>query len=123
MPTLQQFFSTAQSTEANSQELLISLLVAGNLAEISDADDFEAVRGFIKTQGRVDSGTNKTTTGVTFWLYPTGLHGPYHETDDGSLELHGALITIAEGVLLDDAVEKTRHAVTTGRLVHKHFGV
>ena len=69
-----------------------------------------------------DSG--KTTVGVVFWVYPTGLHGPYHETKDRQIKQHGVLLTIEPGVSVAEVVSKARAGLRDDVIiVHEHIGV
>lgn len=67
-------FTGARSTGTNSQGLLWALLATSSIDEISNAEDFAAVRRYITSKGVVGA-TGRTTVGLVFWLYPTGLHG------------------------------------------------
>lgn len=114
-------FSLARSTGGESQSLLSALLVAGKLDEISNAEDYAAVERYVKSAGKADE-TGKTTSGVAFWLYPTGLHGPYHVGDDGAVQQHGILVTAEPGVVVGDVVQKARAVpLTENKLVHEHI--
>ncbi|EGN97404.1 hypothetical protein SERLA73DRAFT_161454 [Serpula lacrymans var. lacrymans S7.3] len=113
-------FSAAQTTGTANQELLCSLLTVGDLDEISNSDDFEAVERYITNRGRVDA-SGKTTCGVMFWLYPTGLYGPYHDTEEGGIEQHGTLITMESGIAVAEAMQRIRTAFRTSGIGHEHI--
>jgi len=116
-------FTVAQSVDesTNSSVLLASILAAGSLDEISNADNFAAVETYIRRQGHVDAQTGKLQSGLVFWLYPTGLHGPYHATQEGDIAHHGTLITIERGALFDDALARARDGVTLRGIKHLHI--
>ena len=88
--------SVSRSTGTENSGLLHALLAASTFDEISNIDDYATVQAYAASAGRAnDSGM--TTVGIVFWVYPTGLHGPYHETDDGQIEQHGVVLTIEAG--------------------------
>ncbi|KAJ8516674.1 hypothetical protein ONZ45_g6026 [Pleurotus djamor] len=108
----------AESTGSASQGLLYALLGVGKFDEISDVDDFTAVKDYVNNQGKADE-NGRTTVGLAFWVYPTGMHGPYHEASPGQFEEHGLLLTVEPGVTADKVVERVR--ITRGNLLkHKH---
>jgi len=122
-------YSVARTTGSVSAPLLAAILATTKLDEISDIEDFTGVERYIRHQGHVDA-AGETTTGVMFWLYPTGLHGPYHTVDSdeaapgdggGRVELHGTLITIESGVLLREAMERARGALRRDEIGHLHI--
>lgn len=115
-------YSTARSAQPSSESdaLLASILAASTLDEISNADDFASVEDYIRNQGRVD-GSGKTTWGLMFWLYPTGMRGPFHESREEEIELHGTLITIERGASLTDAVAKAREGLRLRGIGHLHI--
>jgi len=115
-------FTIAQSVEGstNSSILLASILAAGSLDELSNSENFTAVETYIRREGHVDSQTGKLQSGVIFWLYPTGLHGPYHETREGEIAHHGTLITIERGASFDDAFAKVKNGVRLSGIGHLH---
>jgi len=115
-------FTIAQSVEGNtnSSVLLASILAAGSLDELSNIENFTTVETYIRREGHVDSQTGKLQSGVIFWLYPTGLHGPYHETREGEIAHHGTLITIEPGASFDDAFAKVKNGVRLSGIGHLH---
>ncbi|TFY76547.1 hypothetical protein EWM64_g7464 [Hericium alpestre] len=113
-------FTTARSTGTEHQDLLAALLTADTLDEISNADDYDAVARYIRSQGRVDV-TGKIICGLAFWLYPTGLYGPYHEVQ-GGIHKYGTLITVEPGALLDDAMARIKSALRQDGIAHEHVG-
>lgn len=115
-------FTIAQSVEGNtnSSVLLASILAAGSLDELSNIENFTGVETYIRREGHVDSQTGKLQSGVIFWLYPTGLHGPYHETREGEIAHHGTLITIEPGASFDDAFAKVKNGVRLSGIGHLH---
>ena len=113
-------FTGARSTGTNSQGLLWALLATSSIDEISNAEDFAAVRRYITSKGVVGA-TGRTTVGLVFWLYPTGLHGPYHVSDERVVEQHGVLITMEPGVLIREAVQEVRGSFRTDGIAHKHI--
>ncbi|KIM44137.1 hypothetical protein M413DRAFT_443181 [Hebeloma cylindrosporum] len=116
-------FTIAQSaTEiTNISVLLASILAAGSLDELSNIENFTSVETYIRRRGHVDSQTGKLQSGVMFWLYPTGLHGPYHETQEGEIAHHGTLITIEPGVSFEDAFEKAKDGLRLSGIGHLHI--
>ncbi|KAI0042447.1 hypothetical protein FA95DRAFT_1564331 [Auriscalpium vulgare] len=123
MPTINRTewpYSAARSTKTESVPFLIALLAAGTIDEISDIDDGAAIERYIEAQGAADE-SGRTTSGVTFWLYPKGLRGPYHITDEGEIEQHGTLFTVEPGVLVAEAVEKAKGALTVDGIAHEHI--
>ena len=110
--------SVARSTGAENNDLLHALLAASTFDEISNADDFTAVEGYIQNQGRVDD-SGKTTVGLVFWVYPTGLHGPYHETEDRQIKQHGVLLTVEPGVSVAEVVSRARGACIFYRFAYR----
>jgi hypothetical protein len=116
-------FTIAQSAEesTNSSVLLASILAAGSLDELSNSESFAAVETYIRREGHVDSQTGELQSGVMFWLYPTGLHGPYHETREGEIAHHGTLITIERRASFDDALAKVKNGVRLSGIGHLHI--
>ncbi|EIN13469.1 hypothetical protein PUNSTDRAFT_129151 [Punctularia strigosozonata HHB-11173 SS5] len=112
--------TVARSTGTQSKDLLYSLLATADFDEISSADDFNAVKEYISGRGAINQ-LGLTTVGLTFWVYPTGLHGPYHITDEGNVEEHGLLLTVESGVAVGDIVEHARAGLKE-TLVHEHIG-
>ena len=113
-------FAAARSTGTDSHALLSALLATNALDEISDADDYVAVGRYVRTMGKVDE-TGKTTVGVSFWLYPTDLHGPYHVTDAGEVKQHGTLVTIQSGAVVGDVIEKAKASLKMDGITHEHI--
>ncbi|KAI0065758.1 hypothetical protein BV25DRAFT_1592321 [Artomyces pyxidatus] len=112
--------SAARSTGIENYPLLCAMLAAGGtIDEISNADDYSAVERYISGQGRADK-TGRTRFGLIFWLYPTGMRGPYHETDEGKIEQHGTLITVEPGILVEEAVVKVEAALREDGIAHEH---
>lgn len=113
-------FSTSRSTGTENSSLLQALLATSCFDEISNIDDFTGIRDYVRNRGRVDdSGT--TTIGLVFWVYPTGLHGPYHEKEDGQIQQHGILLTIEEGASVARVVETVRACMPSDTIVHVHI--
>ena len=113
-------FSVSRSTGEMNKGLLHALLATSNFDEISNADDFIAVHNYVKSQGRVDD-SGKTTVGLTFWVYPTGLHGPYHETEDHQIKQHGVFLTAEPGVSVTQVVEAARARLEGDKILHEHI--
>ncbi|KAF4622639.1 hypothetical protein D9613_009242 [Agrocybe pediades] len=118
-------YTVARSTTVEeSGPLLAALLAAANIDELSngevEGDPWFSVKNYIKHSGRLDKDTNRTGTGIMFWLYPTGLHGPYHEDQEGQIQQHGTLITIERGTSYDHALQKCIEAFRTEGLAHVH---
>jgi hypothetical protein len=116
-------FTIAQSAEGstNSSVLLAAILAAGSLDELSNIENFAGVETYIRREGHVDSQTGKLQSGVMFWLYPTGLHGPYHETQEGEIAHHGTLITIELGASFDDVFAKVKNGLRLSGIGHLHI--
>jgi hypothetical protein len=107
----------------------MALLATNAFDEISDADDFASVEEEIRVKGYAtkDSG-GRTQKGVVFWLYPTGLYGPYHLLEDGTPECHGMLVTVEPGVHMQEVVSEMKKRLTTNGvysppsgITHEHF--
>ncbi|EIM90717.1 uncharacterized protein STEHIDRAFT_144288 [Stereum hirsutum FP-91666 SS1] len=114
-------FNVASSTGAENSTLLHALLAAERIDELSDAENHTAVERYLNSEGKVDE-RGRTTAGVMFWLYPTGLKGPYHVTDEGKTEQHGTLITVESGVLVEETMRKLKEVKVDG-IAHEHIGV
>ncbi|KAF9806871.1 hypothetical protein IEO21_08493 [Rhodonia placenta] len=114
-------YAIARSTGTECAPLIAALLAAQiSLDEISDAEDYTPFTEYIKNRGRAgDDG--KIRNGIIVWLYTTGLHGPYHETDDGGIEHHGVLLTIESGAKVEDIVARARAALRHGVISHEHI--
>ncbi|RXW21429.1 hypothetical protein EST38_g4436 [Candolleomyces aberdarensis] len=116
-------FSQARATGAAYPALLAAILAAGTLDEIS-AGSREADAGiepYIRGRGFVDRNSNRTRCGVIFWLYPTGLHGPYRTDENGELRQHGTLITIEPGADVNEAAQQARQALRRSGIGHVHI--
>ncbi len=111
--------SVARTTGTENYGLLHALLATSSFDEISDADDYTAVQRYVKSQGRADD-SGKTTVGLVFWIYPTGLHGPYHETEYHQIKQHGVLLTVEPGVLVAEVVKRARAVLKDDVIVHEH---
>lgn len=107
--------STTSTNNAQTHPLLPSLLAAAHLDELSSADAYAAIASYVRSQGRSspspDSTSEHTTVGLTFWVYPTGLKGPYHVTDEGEVRKHGVLMTVERGASVDEVVRRAREAL------------
>ncbi|KAF8907049.1 hypothetical protein CPB84DRAFT_344836 [Gymnopilus junonius] len=115
-------YSAARTVQSSTETdaLLASILAASTLDEISNIEDFVSVENYIRGHGRVN-GSGKTTQGLMFWLYPTGMRGPFHESREEEIELHGTLVTIEAGVLLTDAMAKAREGLRLRGIGHLHI--
>ena len=115
-------YTVARTTESSPETdaLLAAILATDHLDEISNAEDFAAVERYISGHGRAD-GSGKTTVGLAFWLYPTGLYGPYHESREEEIELHGTLVTVERGADVAQAVAKTREGLRLRGIGHLHI--
>ena len=113
-------YSNARSTGMTSPTLMASILASDALDEISSGDGVAGVERYIRGRGLVDAKTQKTMRGMMFWYYPTGLYGPYHEMDDGSVERHGTLVTIERGVDVREAAQQVHGALITKGIGHVH---
>ncbi|KZT26851.1 hypothetical protein NEOLEDRAFT_1062249 [Neolentinus lepideus HHB14362 ss-1] len=111
---------TEVSSSASSQQILAALLASCALDEISNSDDFEPVDRYIRNRAGVDE-DGRTRSGVTFWLYPTGLYGPYHVEESGAVRKHGELVTIERGVDVEYACKRAREAFRTEGIGHTHI--
>jgi hypothetical protein len=100
--------------------LLQALLTTTTLDEISNANDFAAVQNYVKYQAKADV-FGRTTVGLVFWVYPTGLYGPYHQTEDHRIKQHGILLTVEPGALVADVVNTARAGLVDGVIVHHHI--
>ncbi|OAX35657.1 hypothetical protein K503DRAFT_773234, partial [Rhizopogon vinicolor AM-OR11-026] len=91
----------ARSTASGCSDLLATNV----LDEIPDANDLDS-------KGVVDNSVGRTQLGVAFWLYLSGLHGPYHDLEGGAVERHGTLITAEAGVNLNEFTSELRNRLT-----------
>ncbi|KAF9039303.1 hypothetical protein BJ165DRAFT_1407506 [Panaeolus papilionaceus] len=112
-------FTEAQSTGLTHRALLASVLASDALDEISNGEDFEAVERYFRNQGLADS-DGKIIRGMMFWIYPTGLHGPYHKSEKGTIEQHGTLMTVARGATVAEAMIAARRGFTEDGTSHVH---
>ncbi|PPQ77860.1 hypothetical protein CVT25_015356 [Psilocybe cyanescens] len=119
------------TTTNENNALLASILATDSMDEISTAEDFAAVERYIRNQGRVD-GAGRTTCGVMFWVYPTGMRGPYHvgsleqdpeEGDEqgGEVKTHGMLVTVERGAALSDALATIKLEHRLSGISHVHI--
>jgi hypothetical protein len=111
-------FSNARSTGEENQGVLDCLLATNALDEISSAADFIAVKEYVEGKGRVDE-TGKTTVGTIFWVYPTGLDGPYHKEEDGRVRRHGVLFTVEASASVEEVVNRARLSLWD-TIFHEH---
>ncbi|KAF5345535.1 hypothetical protein D9758_011995 [Tetrapyrgos nigripes] len=112
-----------RSTGQESQTLLYALLATQKFDEISNAEDFSAVQRHIIAQGKAsadESGILRTRFGVVFWVYPTGLYGPFRNTEEGEIKEHGLLLTVEPGASVEEAVTRAREALQEGIIVQEH---
>jgi hypothetical protein len=109
-------FTAARSTASDCSDLLTALLATDAFDEISDAENFESLENYIKYKGSVDGG--RTRKGMTFWFYPTGLHGPYHCLEGGAVECHGILLTVEPGVDVEEFMSELRNRLTKNGVYH-----
>jgi len=77
------------------------------------------VQRYVISQGRTDN-SGKTTLGLVFWVYPTGLYGPYHETEDHQIKQHGLLLTVEPGVSIEEVVKRAKAGLKDNVIVHEH---
>lgn len=114
---------TEARSDSGSQALLAALLASSQLDEVSNAEDFEAVNRHIRGRGHTHE-TGKIQSGLAFWLYPTGLYGPYHvDEESGEVKKHGELITIELGVDVGYACRRARAALRTEGIGHTHISL
>ena len=111
--------SVARTTGMENYGLLQALLAASTFDEISNADDYAGVQRYVKAQGRADD-LGKTTVGLVFWVYPTGLYGPYHETEYHQIKQHGVLLTVEPGVSVAEVVKRAKEGLKDDVIVHEH---
>lgn len=109
-------FTAARSTASDCSDLLTALLATSAFDEISDIENLEGVERYIKHKGFVDGG--RTRKGMTFWFYPTGLHGPYRYLEGGAIERHGILLTVEDGVDVEEFMSELRNRVTKNGVYH-----
>jgi len=109
-------FTAARSTASECSDLLAALLATNAFDEISDADDLQAVEDQIERRGFVDRG--RTRGGLVFWLYSTGLYGPYHDLEGGAVERHGILVTVEAGVEVKEFMSELRNRLTKNGVYH-----
>ncbi|OJA17530.1 hypothetical protein AZE42_12833 [Rhizopogon vesiculosus] len=124
-------FTAARSTASDCSDLLTALLATNVLDEIPDANDLDSVEKYIRMKGVVDNSVGRTQLGVAFWLYPSGLHGPYHDLEGGAVERHGTLITVEAGVVVNEFTSELRNRLTKNgvyygprdEITHEHFAI
>ncbi|KZT02319.1 uncharacterized protein LAESUDRAFT_413090 [Laetiporus sulphureus 93-53] len=109
-------FTEARSTSIDSATLLAALLASECFDEISNVEDFGSVRDYIVGHGRSDADGR-----LAFWVYSTGLHGPFHETEEGTIERHGLLVTIERRAKVQDAMRRIREESSIGGIGHVHI--
>ncbi|KAF8912447.1 hypothetical protein CPB85DRAFT_1197234, partial [Mucidula mucida] len=101
--------------------LVSAILTTFELDEISTADEGDAIRRYIINQGMIN-GEDVVQRGVMFWVYPTGGKGPYEELEeDGSILMHGLLVTIERGALFEGMVKAIMSDLPEGGIGHIHF--
>ncbi|KAF5345000.1 hypothetical protein D9757_001473 [Collybiopsis confluens] len=113
--------SVARSTGSENQDLLHALLCSSAIDEISDVDDYDAVRSYATHQGLKADESGKIAIGLIFWVYPTTLHGPYHENERRGIEKHGVLLTVESGASVDEVVKRVKDGVRPNEIVHVHI--
>ncbi|KZT09790.1 uncharacterized protein LAESUDRAFT_722764 [Laetiporus sulphureus 93-53] len=114
-------FTEARSTGTDSATLLAALLASECFDEISNVEDFGGVRDYIVGEGRPDAEGRLAFKGLAFWVYPTGLHGPFHETEEGTIERHGLLVTIERRAKVEDAMRRIREEFSINGIGHVHI--
>ncbi|KAF5389087.1 hypothetical protein D9757_004952 [Collybiopsis confluens] len=112
-------FSVARSTGSENRDLLHALLCSSVIDEISNVDDYDAVRSYAIHQGKVDA-SGKIAIGLIFWVYPTTLCGPYHENERHEMERHGVLLTVEPGTSVEEVVRRAKD-VQYHDIVHEHI--
>ncbi|PCH38904.1 hypothetical protein WOLCODRAFT_158435 [Wolfiporia cocos MD-104 SS10] len=116
-------FTAARTSgdDPSSQALLASILAAGgSIDEISNIEDFEGVERYLTGSGRA-SADGRIKFGLVFWLYPTGMYGPYHITEEGEVKRHGTLMTVEPGARISTVMERARAALRTEGIGHEHI--
>ncbi|KAJ3976583.1 hypothetical protein EV361DRAFT_267860 [Lentinula raphanica] len=125
--------SVAHSTGETNLDLLYTILASVDLDEISTAEEYTAVRNYVSNQNQSRSRGKRTQAerGLIFWVYPTGMYGPFHRDEsDGTgggdgqvIRYHGLLLTVEPDVLPEEVVERVRVGLKDGRIRHEHVGV
>ncbi|KAJ3776114.1 hypothetical protein FB446DRAFT_785392 [Lentinula raphanica] len=125
--------SVAHSTGETNFDLLYTILASVDLDEISTAEEYTAIRNYVFNQHQSRSKGKRTQAerGSIFWVYPTGMFGPFHrdesdETGGGDgqvIRYHGLLLTVEPDVLPEEVVERVRVGLQDGRIRHEHVGV
>lgn len=123
-------YTVARSSSSSSvEEKLLHALLILDHDEISNADDCEPVERYLVGAGRRRKRhlerDGRTERSVVFWVYPTGLWGPYRrltdeETGAERIEKHGLLLTVEEGALIQDVVQRAREGLVMGEIRHEH---
>ncbi|KAH9950763.1 hypothetical protein B0H21DRAFT_459295 [Amylocystis lapponica] len=108
----------AQSTGGSCPALLAALLTI-DLDEISSADDYEAIAGYVAARGRAGE-DGRTRRGLVLWGYPTCEGGPCRTFADGHVERHGVLFTVERGARAQQVVQQARVAIPAGGIAHVH---
>ncbi|KAG7444449.1 uncharacterized protein BT62DRAFT_1077784 [Guyanagaster necrorhizus] len=126
--------STAASTSPTvilssppTLNLISAMLTTFELDEVSTAGEGTAITQYIQRHGMVNPVTRRLQSGVMFWVYPEGREGPYEEMkDDGRAKtgrtlLHGLLVTIENGAVMEGMVESVLEYLPWDAIGHLHF--
>ncbi|TFK54353.1 hypothetical protein OE88DRAFT_1654990 [Heliocybe sulcata] len=116
-----QYPYTEAGSSSSSQSLLAALLAVYVFDEISNAEDFAGMEDYIRYKGRAGPNGERTTDSFAFWLYPTGLHGPWQDLGSGEVIKHGELITVERGVDIQYALRRVKEVLREDGIGHTHI--
>ncbi|KAH9928167.1 uncharacterized protein B0H18DRAFT_264416 [Fomitopsis serialis] len=115
-------YDTARSTGTSCTPLLAAILAADthNMVASGPGSDFRSVEEHIRGVRPWLDAEDRTLKSLVFWVYPEGLSGPYHETEDGQVKEHGLLVTIERGTKVADMMEAVKGAFVEEGTAHVH---
>lgn len=115
-------FGTAHSTGTECSPLLASILATETLETVAASREsgFQAVEDYIRDGGYRMNSEDRILDNITFWVYPAGLSGPYHEAEDGSIKQHGLLVTVEQGAKVVDVVMAVKRDFVEEGTAHVH---
>ncbi|KAH9929843.1 uncharacterized protein B0H18DRAFT_1117367 [Fomitopsis serialis] len=97
--------------------LLAAILATGTLTTVASEPglNFRGVERWLDAEDR----TLKSLR-LVFWVYPEGLSGPYHETEDGQVKEHGLLVTIEQEAKVADMLKAVKGVFVEEGTAHVH---
>ncbi|KAH9914443.1 uncharacterized protein B0H18DRAFT_959812 [Fomitopsis serialis] len=106
----------------HARPLLAAILATGTLTTVASGpgSNFRGVEEHIRGVERWLDAEDRTLKSLVFWVYPEGLPGPYHETEDGQVKEHGLLVTIERGAKVADMLKAVKGAFVEEGTAHVH---